>query len=494
MEMNRYVRNLGMGILAASLTIAACGGGSSGNGPVLAPPGGGPIGGITRTGRAFAVGPVTNFGSVVVNGVTYDTSSAAFTVDGNVATQADLAVGDVVFIQGSIDDNNLNASASSISFDDNVEGPVSSVDNVNRSIVVLGQTVFVTADTSFDDSCPATLDGLLTVPAVEVSGLVSSDGSVSATRIECKPALGELEVTGVVSSLNGSTFMINALVVDYTSVPAVLDNFPSGSISEGDPVEAKGISLGSNGELLATRVEFKGAGFGQNEGDHIEVEGFITRFVSATDFDVSGIPVTSGSSTIFEDGTAADLGLNVKVEVEGEFDAGGVLVATKIQIKRAKSVRVTALIDSVATDSFVLLGITIRTDALTRFEDKSNQDRDPLTIGDLAAGNYVEIRGQELPAGSGEILATILEREDVDSETILQGFVQAGGVARPTLTVLDVTIETNALTVFRDEADAVIANADDFWAQVTEGTLVKAKGLESSSQTIVAEEVELELE
>ena len=302
-------------------------------------------------------------------------------------------------------------------------------------------------------------------------------------------------MTGTMSNLGASTFMINALVVDYTSAPALLEDFPSGSISDGDPVEVKGnLPLGANGELIATRVEFKGNRFGNDEGDHIEIEGFITRFVSAQDFDVSGIPVTTITGTVFEGGGAGDLGLNVKVEVEGEFDANGVLNATKIEIKRAKAVRVTALVDSVGTDSLVMLGITITTDVLTRFEDKSSQQREPFTLSDIAAGDYLEVRGQEMPAGSGAILATILERDDVDTETILQGFVDSGGVSRPTLTILCVTIETNAQTIFRDENDAVISNPDDFWSRVQDGSLVKAKGIEVTAQSITAEEVEFELE
>ena len=183
-------------LLAALIAVAGCGGSGGGAGftspPPPPPPGGGPTGGITRTGVALAVGPVTNFGSVVVNGISYDTSAATFTVDGQAATQADLAVGDVVVIRGTINDDNSNAVAQSVEFDDNVEGPVSSVDSAAGSFVVLGQTVLVTADTSIDDSCPATLDQLVNVPAVEVSGLVASDGSISATRIECKSVVGEL--------------------------------------------------------------------------------------------------------------------------------------------------------------------------------------------------------------------------------------------------------------------------------------------------------------
>jgi len=450
---------------------------------------------ITRTGVAVAVGPITGFGSVIVNGNTYDTSAATFTKDGQPAVQADFAVGQMVLVQGTIDDDNTNAAATSVEFDDNVEGPVSSVDSLNRILVVLGQTVQITASTSIDDSCPALLDDFLNVAAVEVSGPVQADGSIEATRIECKNVIGELEVTGIVSSLDtgAMTFMINALVVDYSA--AMLQDFPGGVISDGDPVEAKdsdGGGLGGAGELLATSVEFKGNRFGDNEGDHVEVEGFITRFVSATDFDVSGIAVTTTDTTVFEGGVAGDLDVNLKVEVEGEFNSAGVLVATKVEIKQATAVRVTGLVDSVTGDTLKILDITITTDTVkTRFEDKL-ADVDPFRIGDVNPGDYLEIRGQEFPAG--EIFAFILERDDARARTELRGFVEVGGENRPNLTVLGVTIQTNGSTSFKDSNEVEFANEDDFWAAVGEGSLINVDGTETGPNILLAEEIELELE
>jgi hypothetical protein len=107
-------------LFALLLAVSACGGGSSGGGGIAPPPPPPPppVGGITRTGVAFAIGPVTDFGSVVVNGIRYDTSGADFTVDGQTATQTDLGIGDVVLIKGTIDDDNTNAVALSVEFDD----------------------------------------------------------------------------------------------------------------------------------------------------------------------------------------------------------------------------------------------------------------------------------------------------------------------------------------------------------------------------------------
>jgi len=470
-------------ILAAA---SGCGGGSDGGNNSTLPP----TAGISGIG--IASGPITTFGSVVVNGVRYETDAATFSVNDVPGTQSDLSVGQIVLIKGTVSDDGLTGTADEVIFDDNVKGPIDSIDLALNQLTVLGQLVLVTATTSFDDSIsPASLDGLSEGDIVEVSGFYSSFGDIEATRIELKPAGTQFEVHGFVSNLDAAnlTFSINALVVDYSS--ATLDDFTGGQPADGDFVEAKGNSIGAAGELIADSVELE-SGISGDQGDHVEIEGLITRFVSETDFDVSGLPVTTNSGTVFEGGVAADLGLNIKVEVEGELDANNVLIADKVDIRRGKVVRSVAVVDSVdaANNSLVMLGITFTTDELTRFEDKSDADVRPLTINDINMGDYLEIRGTEFPAGSGQVQATILEREDLDSRTILQGFVES--IADPTLVILGVTVDTSG-AVFRDVDDSVISSTE-FFNLVGVNTLVKARGTETGDTMITATEVELELE
>lgn len=488
--MNALTRITTIFLAAAMLIAAGCSGGSDVG---VTPPPPQPIGGITRTG--VAVGPIIGFGSVIVNGVTYDTSSTTFTKDGLPATQDDFAVGQVVLVKGSVDDNGTNATADSVEFDDVVEGPVSSHNTTTGEFIVLGQTVRIVPSTSFDDTpaCPADLTGAV---AVEVSGLADANGVIEATRIECRDGTwnGILEVNGLVSGHNAGaqTFMINTLEVDYSG--AAVDNFPTGIINNGDPVEAKGTVITGN-TLDATRVEYKGNRFATDDGDFAEIEGFITRFDSATDFDVSGLPVTTTSSTTFEGGTAADLNLNLKVEVDGDFNANGVLVATKVDIKSATAVRVLGTLDAVSGNTVTILGITVNTDPLkTRFEDKSEARIDPLHVGDLSAGDYVEIRGQEQPVG--QITAVLLERDDFDTRTELRGFVEVGGKNEPNLTVLGAIIVTNGSTLYRDSRGAtdVAMTAAEFWAAVQESSLVDARGTESGDTTLAATELELQMD
>ncbi len=491
------MKNIQLIILGFILAFTAgCGGSGSGSTAVADPPAPPPVGGIGRTG--VAMGPISTFGSVVVNGVRYDTSSAVFTVNGLSGSQDDLSVGHVVIVSGTIDDNGVDGDANEVNFDDNVKGPVQSIDRAMNQIIVLGQTVLINPETSFDDSIsPASIDGLAIDDIVEVSGLVDVTGRITATRIELKPAGTEFEVLGTVSAhdMANALFNINDLVVDYSG--ATLDNdFPGGQISNGDFVEAKGMSL-VGGTLIAREVELKNALPDVEDGVHVEIQGFITRFVSAADFDVTGLPVTTTASTVYEGGVEGDLGLNVKVEVEGDVNSGGVLVATKVDIRRAKAVRATANVDSVnaGANSLVVLGITVSVDALTRLEDKSDADVRPLTLADINAGDYVEVRGGEFPAGSGDILATILERDDADlsdpDPTILQGFVET--ISDPSFTILGVTIQTGGGTVFRDVDDSVISSAD-FFSRLAPNSLVKAKGSEVSDSVISATEVEFELE
>ena len=390
-------RKAGLFAVTAALLLAGCGGGGGSSGGSNPPPPP-PTGGITRTGDAVAVGPITGFGSVIVNGVRYDTTGTTFIRDDNPsAGQDDFKVGETVLIKGTIDDNG-NARATEVEFEDAVEGPVTSVDEVAGTFVVLGQTVRVVATTSSDDNCSGGLAGLTAYAQVEVSGSADSTGVIEATRVECKTqaqvGVDDLwEVNGTVSNLStaNSTFEINGFVVDYTD--ATLSDFPAAGISQGDPVEAKGNALTGTGALDASRVEYKGARFADDAGDHIEIEGFITRFVSPTNFDVSGIPVKEITGTVYEGGSRTDLGLNLKVEVEGEFDTAGVLNATKIEIKSSTAVRVVGLLDAVDGNLLSILGITINTDNVkTRFEDKTNADASPL-LPALSRGDYLEVRG-----------------------------------------------------------------------------------------------------
>ena len=57
-----------------------------------------------------------------------------------------------------------------------------------------------------------------------------------------------------------------------------------------------------------------------------------------------------------------------------------------------------------------------------------------------------------------------------------------------------VTVQTNGATVFKDSNEVAFATEDDFWAAVSDGSLINIDGTETGPQTLLADEVELELE
>ena len=464
---------------AAGILLAACGGGGSSTTGVAA------AGGGTATQRTVVTsGVITGFGSVYVNGIHFETNGAEISKDGQRISQSGLRVGQVVHVTGTIDSSG-RAVAMSVRQDDDVEGPISSINATQQTFVVLGQTIRVNTETSFDSSL-ADFAALTVGLQVEISGLANSAGEIVATRIEKREA-GEtsLEVMGKVAALDtvNKKFSIGTLVVNYTG--ATLRDFPSTGLANDQLVEVKGTTLNSAGELVATSLELRN--FERHEGAfEREVEGLVTRFASATDFDVAGRKVTTTATTRYERGTAADLQLNVKVEAEGSIDANGVLVATKIEFKRGHSAGLAGVVDSVTADSsglggtLTVLGVTVTVDNNTRIEDKSNARIEMFRLANVQVGDYVEIRGTE--TAPLKLTASRLERERPESRSWVRGTVR--DLASPNFTVLGVPVTTSANTEFEE------VTATEFFANAA-GRVAKAKGTESANQ-IAASEVEFE--
>jgi len=466
--------------LAVALVVAAagCGGGGSQDSSSAA---------ASQPTPTVVVGTITGFGSVVVAGKHFDTQNASIRLDDRSGTESELRVGQVVRLAGSFDSGRGRGSASSIDQHDLVEGPVQLIDAAAGTLVVLGQSVRVDALTHFDDDIsPASLAGLAVGDTVEVSGFRDAAQVILATRIE-KERAGELEVTGIVEQLNAAakTFRIGGLTVDYSS--AQLDDLSGGAPANGMLVEAKGMTLASGGALLATRVEGKNRGMNADDDDEVEVEGLVTRFVSATDFDVNGQPVTTSSATRFERGTAADLALNVRIEVEGRV-VNGVLQASKVQFENEADLRLAAPVQSIdaAAGRFTALGIVVETSLGTRFEDQTDAQVREFNVTSLRVGDFVEVRGT---TGSqpNRINASRVERDDPEEELDLRG--PAENVAAPGLTILGVSVMTNGATEFENEGDMTI-DAATFFARAPGRTIHVHGQLQGS--VLVAREIELE--
>ncbi len=345
--------------------------------------------------------------------------------------------------------------------------------------------MIVAGDTVFERTSFATL---AIDDTVEVSATLDANGALRALSVEAKPvSSSEFEVEGVVSNLNTGmqTFTINGLTVDFSA--AVFD--PSNlQLANGQLVEAEGSASGNT--LTASRVELEDD-FEAEDGDEGELEGFIQSVDSGTQFTVANVTVVHGSSTRFENGTAADLVPNAEVEVEGTVDANSVLQASQIEFEsedeQELAIRIEAPVQGTDTQNrtVTVLGITIATDNQTQFKDERDDVR-PFSIDQLVVGDYVELRA----FFSGQILiAGRIERDSSTPRVRLQSLLDSTDMAANQIVIEGVTVDTSSAD-FRDANDNVIS-ATQFYATAQPGDLVRARG-SFDGQSITADEVSFE--
>jgi hypothetical protein len=352
-----------------------------------------------------AQGPVSAFGSIVINGTVIDISNAIIIVNGeqigigDEAALADLDIGRIVTVTGRGNGNIFGAVANRVMYNDDVEGPIENIfdiDSTTRRVKVMGQTVFVNALTNFQET---TFDTIAEDDVVEISGFVDDTGAIRATFLE---KTGEFapdvvyEVTGFVTNLDSDleTFQINDLTVDYSM--ADTSGLPGGVPAEGLFVEVEGTLDAPGEEMLATEIEPADELEG-NDGDEIEITGFVTEVVSTFQFTVGNQMVETGGATVFIDGIAQDVAPGVKLEAEGIL-VDGILFADEIEFWDPDQIEVEGIVtDFVSVNEFTVGNQLVQTDAATVFEKG--------TANDIALGVLLEVKGVPVDIDLSVLLA-----------------------------------------------------------------------------------------
>lgn len=460
----------------------ACGGG-----------GGSSAGGSAEGARVASEGPISGFGSVIMNGVRWNTDSAVFEIDGQTGTQADLGIGMVVRVEGRRGQDG-SAVAERVRFESRLRGPVRQIEELgpdNKALTIFGiRTLVSRADTRFRN---VSFDTLAEDRVVEVSGFENAAGEIEATHLRDRglPVIGstEVKVAGTVSGLAGASFLIGTSQITFDGSTSIDDFGPQG-LRDGLEVRVEGRLLANDG--IAAREIESPRGRGGDDFDETEIQGIVTEYVSVASFKVAGQPVDA-SRARFEPNDPTLLRNGVRVEAEGRIDAAGVLVAEKIKFKSSQ-VRIHAEIadladvDAVAR-TLVLVDIPIQVDPAAELRDKRD-DVEGFELGDLAAGDFVELRG--IARADGSVLATRLEREEAD-DLVLRGPVDLIDAPNRMFTILGVEIRTDAATQFETDGGGITTEAA-FYAALTPGVVVQAKDEEDGDETVfdVADEVELE--
>lgn len=366
-----------LSVLAALALAVGCGGGVG-------------TGGTGGNATAYASGPITGFGSVIVGGVRFDDLSAEVQdLDGGRRSRDDLRLGMTVEVESSAittDANGSQATATRIRFESELVGPFGLVEIGGGGFTMLGQRVAVDANTVFDDRLTSGLAGLTAGQGLEVFAVFDVvTQRYRATRIE--PALLSLglRLRGPLAAVDtvAQTLRVGANTYSYAGATAI----PAG-LASGQFVRLR-LAAEFNPARWVVR-SFETALQPLVDAQALKVEGLINSFNSPQAFSVGGRPVDASAAT-FPDGTAG-LALGVRVKVEGAVSAG-VLRASQVTIQSDQQIRdqgfqfIGPLTDvNVAQRTISLRGFTIGT-------ARSDLRFDNGSAADLVVGRAVEVKG-----------------------------------------------------------------------------------------------------
>jgi hypothetical protein len=362
-------------------------------------------GGIGGTG-IISSGVVTGFGSIVVNGSKFDTSTAAVIINGeqigvgDESVQNNLDIGRVVTVEGTGILDDINAKAVRVIYQDNVRGPIESmqdIDATTKEIEILGQIVIVNVITKFKET---QFDSLAVDDVVAVSGYLDDNEIIRATFLE---KIGDInptfEVIGFVKNLNSvlNSFMINDLKVDYSSIAGDL---PQGIPAEGLFVEVEG-RLAAGGELLAANLEIADE-LGGDDGDEVEVMGFVTEVISENGiikFKIGNQEVhvdPDPQVVIYVDGSPNDIAPGQKLEAEGSLE-DGILVADEIEFWEPDQIEVEGVVTEVDLSGDPIKFTISNQDGSQVVEaDTDTTIFEDVNPGEIDIGMKIEIKGVPL--------------------------------------------------------------------------------------------------
>jgi hypothetical protein len=441
--------------LLVLVSLISCGGGGSA----------GSEGGIGGTG--VSGGRVTGFGSIIVNGVHFDTTGAVVIKDdGPAETNSDdanintlLSEGMVVTVEGNINDDGISGTADKITYQDKLEGPVVGTP-ANGSFVALGQTVVVSSLTRYSGGLN-TLTDINDRHVVEVSGFYDTNGNIIATFIEKKAndyAINTIfEIKGI-AMVVGGTLTIGALTIDTTiDTTGFNQQF----------VEVYGTFNGVD-TLTANSIEIKTQGFNVGNKQYAELEGIATDgcTVVPCDFKLNGVTIRVNSSTQFKAGLITDIDAGVFIEAEGSLQ-GNILTAHEIDFK--DKIEIDGEVESKGTDTVVInfgtTDITVKVDSnLTEIRKCGSSDLFSEINGPIA------VRARQT---STEIVATRLECGGTAGEVYIQAQVE--NIGTDNLTLLGLVVDTSTVITFEDSFSNPI-DRTTFYNTVNVGDLVEVIG------------------
>lgn len=457
------------GLLLATTWLASCGGGGGGD----------RYAGIDGSGerpRVTASGPINGFGSVIVNGVHYNTDNADIYVKGQPAEEYELDLGDIVTVVG-YSTGPYEGEALEIYYQPKLSGKVEWVDSENERFGLLSQTVIIDGDTLIDnDMGPGNISAIQVGQFLSVSGSTDASAAIRATRIDLADS-DAVEISGEVSKLDpqAEEFEISGVKIQYGQVSNKQGLLP------GQQVLVSG-SRDDNNILQAQWIDYSLSALGAGQITQKEVSGYISNYMGMNSFKIDDTQVQMSSSTVFENGSLSLLADNHKTQVKGLYK-DKILYAESIKFLASSNIQLRGEIESVELQyyNYHLLGyITVEGNrfAVSPYTFMQKPYERYVTLGSYSAGEAVSISAYYHEA-TGELYASHISgmwSPNEDFESSIQGPAYAFDPMNRTFAIFNTYVGINENTLLIDALPG--ETIDQYFARLY-GKSVEVKGIQT---------------
>lgn len=423
---------------------------------------------ISGTGTDGSSGNIDAFGSIFVNGVRYDTSGASVYIDGVLAEEADLQLGQVVAVTTASAIDNSNASAESVRYTPLLEGEITAIDEDNESLTIMGQDalfgdITVSTDIDFDDLQVALGD------YVEISGYYNRDGDIITTFAQTIASQTQQEIVGPIGSIedNEAVFTIGDLTVDTRSANSIPATWAP---NIGEYVDITG-TLSNNTLIAETLVPITNNGFDSIEAIEVSIEGYVSHN-SGNQFNLGAVLVEVNDSTVYDNGGAEQIATANEALVTGTLEAN-VLTASAVSFTREVELEIAGPIEAVDLEnrSVTIFGITVQVPLDTLLQDEENNIR-TFNLDTINLGDFIEVEIEEVVGE--DFIALILKREPPEELYEISGPIANLNREARTFTIFDITLDASGQDIIMDTDDPV--TLDEFFTNVQNGDNVEFKG------------------
>lgn len=474
--------------LIALLLLASCGGGGdSGRSTAIAS--------SSKVTAAFA-GPIAGIGSIVVNGVRFETVGVSVEdsddIYGSTAFNSSLALGMTVALGGDVDETALTGSPSKIRVIGGPRGQVSVIP-VTTITTLSGQVVTLDSTTVYA-GLRTNLASIAINDFVEIYGIAQANGDFLATRVVSSVSLtptNKLAIRGTIDSIpSANNYVVRtsstATVTVVCATPSCLVR-PSGATLTaasggvaGTPVRvvATDTTSLSGGILTAVKIQSLSpdqlTAFTGVNSTFAKIKGYATQVGS--DWYVGGVKVTGYS---FSSGNF--------VEVKGTW-LGSVLQATKVETESSRKINGNSYknefygaVSGLSGNTFVVQGVTV---------DASTASFTGGTLASIANGTYVEVKGS---LSGGSLTAVNVEIKNATNETSIGTFGGAKFEVYGTVSGWTSAGNTFTITAFHaaGKTYTALASSATISGTVANASVIEAKGYLNTNQQFVVTKLEV---